>query len=69
MLYIILMKAFCSMDLASTTQCEYKRVIEFYFELFSVQNFKAFLWNLLFLKSVYAITKNLLHQSFWNYAQ
>ena len=31
------------MDLASTTLCEYKRIIEFYFEFFSVQNFKAFL--------------------------
>ena len=43
MLFIILIKVFCSMDLASTTLCEYKRIIEFYFEFFSVQNFKAFL--------------------------
>ena len=68
-LYTILMKAFCSMDLASTTLCEYKRIIEFYFEFFGVQNFKAFFWNVLFLKSVYAITQNLLDQSFWNFAQ
>ena len=33
------------------------------------QNFKAFFWNLLFLKSVYIITQNLLDQSFWNFAQ
>ena len=30
------------MDLASTTLCGYKRIIEFYFEFFSVQNFKVF---------------------------
>ena len=52
------------MDLASTTLYEYKRIIEFYFDFFSVQNFKTFFWNLLFLKSVYAITQNLLDQSF-----
>ena len=68
MLYIILMKAFCSMDLASTNLCEYKRIIKFYRAFFSVQSVKAFLWNLLFLKSVYAITQNLLDQSFWNFA-
>ena len=28
------------------------------------QNFKAFFWNLLFFKSVYIITQNLLDQSF-----
>ena len=65
----ISMKAFCSMDLILATQCEYRRIIEFNFEFFSVQNFKAFFWNLLFLKSVYAITQNLLDQSFWNFAQ
>ena len=57
------------MDLASRTLYEYKTIIEFYFEFFSVQNFKAFFWHLIFLKSVYAITPNLRHQSFWNFAQ
>ena len=69
MLLIILMKAFCPMDLAPTTLCWYKRIIEFYFEFCSVQNFKAFFWTLFFFKSVYAITQNLLDQSFWNFAQ
>ena len=31
------------------------------------RNFKAFFWNLLYLKSVYIITQNLLDQSFWNF--
>lgn len=39
---MILMEAFCSTDLASTTLCEYKKIIEFYVEYFSTQNFKAF---------------------------
>ena len=38
--------------------------LKLFFEFFSVQNFKAFFWNLLFLKLVYAITQNLLDQSF-----
>ena len=32
------------------------------------QNFNTFCWNLLFLKSVYIITQNLLDQSFLNFA-
>ena len=52
------------MDLASMTLCEYETIIAFQFEFLSVQNFKAFFWILLFLKSVYAVTQNLLDQLF-----
>lgn len=37
MLSIILMEAFCSTDLASTTLSEYKKIIEFYFEFLKIQ--------------------------------
>lgn len=36
MLWIFWMKAPCCMDLVSTILCEYKRTIDFHFEIFSV---------------------------------